>query len=400
MVSSNSNHDDGTNPVTSLKIIDESDDKVVVETVKPRLSSRLKVWLSKPRNRLLIEILLGVFIIILVGLTLWRWNRNNAIYSSQDTTRSTSAIKTDTPQETAVSILDGTLVPKDLANRHPLGVMIENHVDARPQSGLSAASLVYEAIAEGGITRYLAIYSGYNAAKIGPIRSARTYYVNLAKGFNAYLAHVGGNYDALQLIPSIGVLDLDQFANAVAYWRDTSKKVSSEHTVYSSTDRLYSLAQKKGFTADNTFTPFVFKTDATEALRPASQKVIVEFGSSQYTDTFSFDPKTNTYLRSIGNLPDQDLETGKRIAPKNLILEEVIRTATTTIINEKGYIFNLDAGGKATIFQDGKQVIGTWKHPKNTDRTFYYDASGNEIKLNPGQTWVCLTHADIKVTVE
>ncbi len=385
---------------TDIAVRKEPEGGTTSNNKKPRFIDKLKKFWSNPKNRIVVEAVLGVIVILVVGLILRRWYSENNNSGANNTIKSATTKSDTAVVETAPSILDGTLVPKALSTRHPLGVMVENHVDARPQSGLSAAGLVYEAIAEGGITRYLAFFSGYDIAKIGPIRSARTYYVDIAKGFNAYFAHVGGNYNALSLIKSINVLDLDQFANPAAYWRDTSRRVATEHTVYSSTEKLYSLAAKKQFTSDNTFTPLKFKVDAAEAARPASQKVKIEFSSDGYTDTFNYDPKTNTYPRSIGSLPDQDIETGKRIAPKNLILQEVTRSAIVTVINEKGYAYDLSSGGKVTIFQDGKQVIGTWKHPNDSDRTFYYDSTGKEIELNPGQTWVCLTHPDIRTTIE
>lgn len=362
--------------------------------------AKLKKFWSVPKNRVILEASLGLIVVIIVGFILYRWYTDNNNISVAGISVKKSAPSQEIPPETAANILDGTQVLKALATRHPLGVIIENHVDARPQSGLSAAGIVYEGIAEGGITRYLALFSGNDAAKIGPIRSARTYFVDLARGFGAYFAHIGGNYDALTQIKSENILDLDQFANSAYYWRDTTKKTSSEHTVYSSTDKLYTAASKKGYSSDNTFTPFKFKTDVAEASRPASQTVSIEFGSAQYKDTFSYDHKSNTYFRSIGTLPDQDLETGKRIAPKNLILQEVVRHDTITAINEKGYIFDMVGSGKAKIFQDGKMIEGTWKNSSDSQRTFYYDAAGNEIQFNPGQTWVCLTHADLKISIE
>lgn len=382
----------------ALTVTTEKSASVLSE--KKSFWSKLKIFWSKPKNRIIVEIVFGVIIIAVVGLVLWRWSRDNFGIKKEEPVKSTVVGETAPTPETGISILDGTAVPKDLANRHPLAVVVENHVDARPQSGLSAASIVYEGIAEGGITRYLALFSGYNAAKIGPIRSARTYFVDIAKGFGAYFSHVGGNYDALQMIKDQKILDLDQFANGSYYYRDNSRKVATEHTMYSSTDRLYNAASKKNYTTANSFTPLKFKVDTTAALRPVSQKVSIEFGSSQYKDTFTYDPANNNYQRSIGGLADLDVENGKRIAPKNLILQEVTRQATTTAINEKGYIFGMEGSGKATIFQDGKQTIGTWKHASNSDRTIYYDAAGVEIQLNPGQTWICLTHADLKVTVE
>lgn len=377
------------------QVSDEEKKNPISSKDKPKFLDRLKKFWSKRKNRLITEATVGLIVIFCVGVVLLRWYQEQSKTNNSASNQTTTSVAKKVP-----SILSGLPVDEALANRHPLGVIIENHVDARPQSGLSEADIVYEAIAEGGITRFLALFSSQNAPKIGPIRSARTYFVDFAKEYNAYLAHVGGNYDALEKITAEGILDLDQFQNSAYYERDSQKALASEHTVYSSTDKLFELATKKNYTPANIFTPLKFKTEAVASARPASQKVTIDFGSSQYQATFTYDPTNNVYQRSIGGSADLDKQTGQRIAPKNLILEEVTRTLTTTKINEKGYIFNTSGTGTATIFQDGKMMKGTWKKNSSTDRTFYYDAAGNEISLNPGQTWIAIVHPDLKVTIE
>jgi len=366
---------------------------------KSKFIEKFKIFWSKPKNRIITESVLGLLVIIIVGAVLFKWFNEKNTSTEAESVKNNEVAKTEEVKKLP-SILDGTMVPEAFANRHPLGVIIENHVDARPQSGLPQAGIVYEAIAEGGITRYLALFSGYDAPKVGPIRSARTYFVDIARGYNAYLSHVGGNYDALEKIKAEGILDLDQFQNSVAYARENLKGVSSEHTMYSSTAKLYELAEKKSYTKANTFSPLKFKSETAETSRPASQVINIEYGSAQYKVIFTYDPKNNNYKRTIGKLPDQDRQTSQTIAPKNIIIQEVTRTSTVTKINENGYSFQLTGSGKAQIFQDGKQVVGTWKKSSSTDRTIFLDAQNQEIQLNPGQTWICITHPELKVTVE
>jgi len=363
------------------------------------LFERLKKFWSSKKNRLITISVIGGLIIIMTGLVLYKWYTDVETGKNEESKTAEDSAATTEVQELAVSILDGTMVPKNLANRHPLAVIIENHTEARPQSGVSDASIVYEAIAEGGITRYLALYSGYNAAKIGPVRSARTYFVDFSREYNAYLGHVGGNYDALEQIRAEGILDLDQFQNAAYYKREAEKGISSEHTVYTSTDLLYELAGKKGYSTENGFTPLKFKTDVTTESRPASQKIIVNYGSASYKVTFDYDPASNNYLRTLASLPDQDRQTGKRLSPKNVILQTVSRQATTTKINEKGYIYTTEGQGKAQILQDGKLITGSWQK-SGASRTKFLDGNGQEISLNPGQTWICIVHPDISVSIE
>lgn len=381
-----SSHEDGGHTVDSIK----------PPTKKTSFIDKLKTFWSKPKNRLLVEAVVGFIVIVLVGIVLLRWYNEQYKSNSSDTKSASRPVI----EEKFPSILDGTLVSKALAERHPLAVIVENHIDARPQSGVSSASLVVEAIAEGGITRYLCFYSSQDASKIGPIRSARTYFVDFTKEFAAYLAHVGGNYDALLQIIADKVFDLDQFQNSSYYYRETGTKISSEHTVYSSTEKLYELATKKGYPTTNSFSPLKFKTEATAELRGLSQQIAIEFGGSQYKAVFDYDPANNVYLRSIGGVADTDKSSGQRVSPKNVILEEVTRTTTTTAINEKGYRYQTTGTGTAKIFRDGKMVIGRWQHNAANDRTIYLDDLGNEIELNPGQTWIAITHPDLKVTIQ
>ncbi|MBM2821184.1 MAG: hypothetical protein HW405_944, partial [Candidatus Berkelbacteria bacterium] len=115
--------------------------------------------------------------------------------------------KKTTPAETTTNLLEGTQTDKTLAGRHPLAIIIENHPAARPQIGLDKASIIYEAITEGGITRFMAIYGPRDADKIGPVRSLRTFFLDWSHEYQAFLAHVGGNIDALDRVPQEGTLD-------------------------------------------------------------------------------------------------------------------------------------------------------------------------------------------------
>jgi len=142
---------------------------------------------------------------------------------------------TPEPTPTVVrSALNGQMISPDQAAQRPVAIMIENHPDARPQAGLAGAPLVYETEAEGGITRFMAVYDGSTGdITAGPVRSARTYFVDYVEELEALYGHVGGNIDALQQIAANRILDLDQSrVGAAAYWRETSRRVATEHTMF------------------------------------------------------------------------------------------------------------------------------------------------------------------------
>ena len=182
-----------------------------------------KIWL-------VITIIVCLVIVSFVGYIVYV-----RYFKQQDLPVISNIIKkvANVPKET--SVLNGAEVEKTDAERRPIAVMVENHPDSRPQSGLSDASLVYEAITEGGITRFMAVYGPNVPKKVGPVRSARTYYIDWLQEYSALYAHVGGNLDALKKIKSLNIYDLDQFGiGDKAYWRLPQAGKAIEQTMYTS----------------------------------------------------------------------------------------------------------------------------------------------------------------------
>lgn len=383
-------------------------DEVNVNGKKSFKQKMADFWAIK-RNRIIVTV--GIVVLILAALAIGFYfliYKNDGINLGLDVEKTAD----DTPQ-LYQSSLDGTMVSQEDANRHPLGVMVENHVDARSQSGLSQASLVYEAIAEGGITRFLAVFGPKGAAKVGPVRSARTYYVDWIRELNGYYAHVGGNYDALQLIKSVGILDLDQFANPSAYWRDKTKKVSSEHTMYTDTSKLYGIAGDKKYTTANSFIPWKFKaittteesadstgdTTATPSTFPSATAIAINFGNASYNVSYSYDKATNSYLRNLAGKAHIDAENNAQLSTKNVVIQTVNRRSTVTAINENGYIMDTVGSGAATVFQDGIKIDATWKKENENSRTrFFNKTTSAEIEFIPGPTWVEVISPELSFT--
>jgi len=299
--------------------------------------------------------------------------------------------------------LDGTEVEKSLANRHPLAIVIENHPDARPQIGLDKASIIYEAITEGGITRYLAIYGPRDADKVGPVRSMRTFFLDWAWEYNAFLGHVGGNIDALDRIPVEGALDLDQFAlGEKAYWREPQAGKAIEHTMYTSTEKLYAAAKEKGYDMTADFKSLKFLNPKNLKESGTSQTIIIDFSSASYRVGYTYDPSSKTYLRSLGAFAHKDRNTGNQLAPTNIIIQSVDRHAGTTRINEDSWTFDTIGEGKAYVFYGGQKIEATWKKQDLKARTRFYDNSGDEIEFLPGQFWYEIVPPEVfdKVKVE
>jgi hypothetical protein len=265
--------------------------------------------------------------------------------------------------------------------RHVTAIMIENSPDARPQSGLKDAGIVFEAIAEGGITRFIALYQEARPGLIGPVRSVRPYYVEWAGGYDAAVAHIGGSANALAMIRSgnYGV-DLDQFFNAGAYWRATDRY--APHNVYTSFDRLDALSTAKGKTTSS-FAGFARKED-TKAT-PNAGTVNIAVSSGTYNVGYTYDATSNSYVRILGGVGHTDREGGQ-IQPKVAI---ALRVENTTVFEDgTRQSYKVVGNGQAYVFQDGTVQEVTWSKADARSPLVLHDAAGKDVALNRGQTWI------------
>lgn len=312
---------------------------------------------------------------------------------------SATPVKTATPEPKTICLLDGQAYSQDKATRHPLAVSVENHPDARPQSGLDKASIVYEAITEGGITRFLAVYGPNDASEIGPIRSARLFFMDWVKEYDAFFAHDGGNEDALNSISKYQIKNLQR--DTSHFHKDSKgRNVATEHTLYSSTDDLYQFAKSLGFnTASSSYTALKFKADGPAD--PAGKGAEINFSSESYKVNWSFDPATNKYLRSLAGAPHKDRVTGEQLSAKNVIIQTVDRTFQPTgSYGSQNYVFHNVGSGNGYVLEDGKVIKATWKKSDLNARTIFYDETGAEITLNPGNTWYEIVPPEVTPTFQ
>lgn len=295
-----------------------------------------------------------------------------------------------TPQtKTVPSTLTGLPVDPSVNQRTVTGVMIENSIPARPQAGLGQAGVVFEAIAEGGITRFLALYQDTAPDNVGPIRSSRPYYLQWNLAFDAGYAHVGGSPEALADIKAWGVRDLDQFYNSGSYHRVSSR--AAPHNVYTSIADLNQLEVNKGYITSH-FTGFARKTKDTPSKQPNARSIDFNVSGPSYNVHYDYDAKTNSYARSEGGTPHIDSNTGKQITPK-----VVIAMIIPYSLEADGYhsIYGVIGSGPVYVFQDGTVTTGQWSKSSATSQIKFTDSSGKTIKLNPGQTWLtALASAD------
>lgn len=314
--------------------------------------------------------------------------------------------------------LNGEMFTKDekkiWEKRRPLTVMIENHAEARPQSGLSKADVVYEMVAEGGITRFLAVYYCGGSAEdviIGPVRSARTYFLDFASEYGDYplYAHVGGANvpgpaNALGQIGDYGWLskgnDLNQFSLGFpTFWRDYERighPVATEHTMYSTTDRLWEVAHKRDLDAkddegeewDESFKVWEFKDEADLDERGEVKKIDFDFWSSysEYSVNWQYDREVNLYRRFNDGQAHKDLNNDEHLQAKTVIV--LLMKEKGPIDDLKHLLYTTIGKGQAFVFQDGQVIKGTWQKKEREAKTKFLDSRGKEIVLNRGPIWI------------
>lgn len=289
-------------------------------------------------------------------------------------------------------MIDGVYVPSGQANYYPVAVMVENLVSARPLSGLAKANLVYEALAEGGITRFMVVYAGgLNVPEIGPVRSARSYYLDWAKELNAMYAHIGGSPQALTQIPQYQIFDLNQFHNSAYFWR--SKDRPGPHNLYTSSTLLaYALRDKKA-ASQGDFQPWQYKDDVALDSRPTEAKnIIIDFSSFNYKVEYKYNRESNDYKRYQADQPQLDKD-GSEVKAKNVIVQYV----KTSLIDKERLGMETIGEGDSVVFVDGQAIKGKWKKPTREDRTRFYNDDNQEIQLNAGTTWVEIVPSDRSV---
>jgi hypothetical protein len=343
----------------------------------------------------------------------------------------------DTEPKTEECPINGQLLSKTQKNkwekRRPMGIMIENHVEARPQSGLSKADVIYEAVAEGGITRFMGIFYCQDAAFVGPVRSARIYFVRLLEGYgqNPLYAHVGGancdeetgsgcangaKADALGKISMLNWTlynDLNQFAVPFPYyWRDYERlpNVATEHTVYMSTTKMWDYAKNKrklsevdeeGVRWDKGFEKWKFADDASVDKRGTINNISFSFWSNLKSDfavVWKYNKATNSYLRINGGKPHTDKNTGKQLEAKNVIVVLADEAPANDGYAGGHILYDIIGTGTAEIFQNGSVIKGTWKKADEESAMKFYDENDKEISIVRGQVFVEILPSDNKVT--
>ena len=278
-----------------------------------------------------------------------------------------------------------------------VGVMIDNHPDARPESGVARAKIVYEAPVEGGLTRYLAIFdSQQTAAEVGPVRSARPYFLDWLQEYGDGLyMHSGGSPEALNLIKARNIFDANEFFWGEYYWRSQGRP--APHNLYTNSDNWTKIVDRYGstssmFTADRAwkYSRLVGQTIGKKG------ELKIPYGPANMV-SWIYDAETLDYARFINGQPEIDKD-GTAVRARNILVQ--ITGVKEIAGDDKGRVeIAAVGGGEAIILKKGSVTYGTWKKSSPSARTRFYDRNKNEVVLAPGNTWVEVTPKETNILV-
>lgn len=296
--------------------------------------------------------------------------------------------------------LDGVCVNDKEDNIWPVALMIDNNSDAWPQAGLSQAQLVYNTLVEGGTTRIMAVFANTEEVKkIGPIRSARPYYLEWAKGLDALYAHSGGSAEALEKINNLGLKDLNEisYLGTIYFYRDDRKL--APHNLFTDSEKIR--AARKYFNLD-TQTPvyqsWQFSAKAANYMESA-QQIKIDYSAGVLFDIkYIYNTSTEKYLRYQNEEPQIDANNQEQLEVKNIVIQFVPEEIHLDAADRLK--MDVLGEGEAWIFNNGKMMRGFWKKESSIQRTFYYNNNWQEIVFQQGNIWIEMVPGNREVNVE
>lgn len=294
------------------------------------------------------------------------------------------------------------IVNEDSKSR-PYAVMINNNHAAWPQCGIGDAYIVYEIIAEGGITRMMALYKDQDTAKIGSVRSARHYFIDYAEENDAIFVHWGGSPQAYSRLNSIDSIDGLALEGSV-FFRDTKLKRDYEHTGFTSMNKVKEYAEKKGYTRDTkkdlllNYSIEEIDMNAITNVETADN-IIIKY-SDYHSTSYKYDENKKVYFRSMAGKANVDLETGEQYTAKNIIAYSVDNYTLSDGENKGRQEIKNIGTGKGYYITEGKAIPITWKKDSHSVQTVYKYENGEELKVNDGNTFIQIypTSGSIKIT--
>jgi hypothetical protein len=348
------------------------------------------------KKYILLGIIFGGFVFTIYYFLV---NKNENLNNESLTTNINKLVSSDNRKKFE-NPLNGEIIlsetKPEFLNRKPLAIMINNATPARPQAGLTKADIVYEIVAEGGITRFLAVYLSELPEKVGPIRSVREYYLVIVKELgDSMLMHIGYSPQARQKIDEWEILSLG--LSGADFYRDNrgNPSVATEHTAFANGKDLYTFGEALKFNNLKEFQTWRYSENLKYTdLNNANYLKIDFWYEGDYSAIFKYDSNKDEYIRFSGvenNQPQlliDDLSKSE-VRVKNVVVQFANEVPIPN--DDKGRLdYELVGEGNALIFRNGKVIPAKWKKTNLYARTLFYDLKGSEIEFNRGKIWVSI----------
>ena len=288
------------------------------------------------------------------------------------------------------SLLNGMKYEEDITSRRPIVVMLDNHYGARPQAGLSSADIVYEILVEGKITRYAAVFQSRIPDNIGPIRSARPYFILRAMEYDSIYVHVGGSEQAKKDIKNYNLAEVDGLSSGRdVFWRKKHKNMP--HNMYSSSDAIYKEASRKKYRENFDMKTLKFNEKKENIGTEDCSYVKITYKNPTSSDKigyyveFKYDDDQEKYFRYVNGKEHIEESDKSPLYAENIIVQIAKHK---TIDNEGRRDISFIGEGKGYYISNGKRAEVTWKKADKSSITKYYNLKNEEISLNPGVIWI------------
>lgn len=298
--------------------------------------------------------------------------------------------KTEATQH-VFSPLSGLKTDESKINQRPVAIMFDNHPNARWQSGLSDAELVYEFKVEHPYTRYMGIYLIKEPELLGPIRSSRPYFVTTLLEYDPIYVRAGGSQEAENKIKEFNISDINGVSESIKYfWRESKTGKKSPHNLYTSMESIRKAEEEKGYNKPSSFEGFRFNEEIVDIDGFDVNNIEIKYNKKN-TTKYIYNKGNNNYTRYKDGELHIDEFNEEPITATNIIIQQV----SSSVIDEEGRLDVVLTGeGNGIFITQGKGVFITWKKESTSGRTRFFDDLGEELKLNPGTTWIQVTDID------
>lgn len=292
------------------------------------------------------------------------------------------------------SPISGIYGPEEKLNRRIVGVMFDNHPRARWQSGLKDAEIIYEFEVEAPYTRYLGFFLLNDPEDIGPVRSARPYFITKVLEFDSLYVHAGGSEVALAEVKKLGLADIDSISSsAKVFWRKSHKKMPNN--LYTGMEAIRATGKERGYKELGDEISFLFYSDDTNIKGKIAHEIKINYNKTNSTE-YIYNGEEGVYYRFKDGKEHIEESDGSQIKSKNIIIQE----ANTHVIDNVGRLaVDLVGSGQGRYFSNGIEKKIKWVKDSRKGKTIYYNESGQELYLNPGVTWVQMVRPTTEVIV-